>query len=108
MYTLYWAKGSANMVCHAAMIEMGVPFKLVEIDVDSGQQKSPDYLKLNPNARVPTLIEDGRVMYESAAILLYLCEKHPQAGLMPAGRLTGARPLPAMAVLSDQHAPRKR
>ena len=48
------------------------------------EQKSPDYLKLNPNARVPTLIEDGRVMYEFAAILLYLCEKHPQAGLMPA------------------------
>ena len=42
MYTLYWAKGSANMVCHAALIEMGLPFKLVEIDVDSGQQKSPD------------------------------------------------------------------
>lgn len=83
MYTLYWAKGSANMVCHAALIETGVPFKLVEIDVDKGQQKSPEYLKLNPNARVPTLIEDGRVMYESAAILLYLCEKHPQAGLMP-------------------------
>ncbi len=83
MYTLYWARSSANMVCHAAMIEMGVPFELVEVDVDKGQQKSPDYLKLNPNARVPTLVEDGRVMYESAAILLYLCEKHPQAGLMP-------------------------
>ncbi len=83
MYTLYWSKGSANMACHAAMIEMGVPFKLVEIDADKGQQKSADYLKINPNARVPTLIEDGRIMYESAAILLYLCEKHPQSGLMP-------------------------
>ncbi len=84
MYTLYWDKGSANMVCHAALIEMGVPFELVRIDADRGQQKSPEYRKLNPNARVPTLVEDGRVMYESAAILLYLCEKHPQAGLMPA------------------------
>jgi glutathione S-transferase len=83
MYTLYWARNSANMVCHAALIETGVPFKLVELDVDKGEHKSSDYLKLNPNARVPTMIEDGRVMYESAAILLYLCEKHPQAGLMP-------------------------
>src|ERR1700733_10222299 len=83
MYTLYWARSSANMVCHAALIEMGVAFKLVEVDVDKGEQKSPGYLKLNPNARVPTLIEDGRVMYESAASLLYLCEKHPQTGLMP-------------------------
>ena len=84
MYTLYWDKGSANMACHAALIEMGVPFELVRIDADRRQQKSPEYLKLNPNARVPTLVEDDRVMYESAAILLYLCEKHPKSGLMPA------------------------
>jgi glutathione S-transferase len=83
MYTLYWSKGSANMVCHAALIEMGAPYKLIEIDADKNEQKSAAYLKLNPHARVPTLVEDGRVMYESAAILLYLCEKHPEAGLMP-------------------------
>lgn len=83
MYTLYWSKGSANMVCHAALIEIGAPYKLVEINADKNEQKSAAYLKINPHARVPTLIEDGRIMYESAAILLYLCEKHPEAGLMP-------------------------
>jgi glutathione S-transferase len=83
MYTLYWSKGSANMVCHAALIEIGAPYKLVEVDADKNEQKSAAYLKINPHARVPTLIEDGRIMYESAAILLYLCETHPEAGLMP-------------------------
>ena len=83
MYTLYWSRDSANMVCHAALIEIGAPYKLIEIDADKNEQKSAAYRKLNPHARVPTLIEDGRVMYESAAILLYLCEKHPEAGLMP-------------------------
>jgi len=85
MYTLYWSKGSANMACHAALIEIGAPYKLVEIDIDRNEQKSAAYLKLNPHARVPTLIlDDGRVMYESAAILLFLCETHPKARLMPA------------------------
>lgn len=102
MYTLYWSKGSANMACHAAMIEMGVPFKLVEIDADKGEQKSADYLKINPNARVPTLIEDGRVMYESAAILLYLCEKHPEAKLMPpVGSTSRARSLQWLFYLTN-------
>lgn len=84
MYTLYWSRDSANMACHAALIEIGAPYKLIEIDADRNEQKSAAYLKLNPHGRVPTLVEDGRVMYESAAILLYLCEKHPNAGLMPA------------------------
>lgn len=83
MYTLYWSKGSANMACHAALIEIGTPHKLIEVDADRNEQKSAAYLKINPHGRVPTLIEDGRVMYELAAILLYLCEKHPEAGLMP-------------------------
>jgi glutathione S-transferase len=84
MYRLYWSKGGANMACHAVLIEIGAPYHLVEIDSQKNEQKSPDYLKLNPHGRVPTLVEGGRVMYESAAIVLHLCERHPEAGLMPA------------------------
>ena len=77
MYTLYWSKGSANMVCHAALIEIGAPYKLIEIDADKGEQKSAAYLKINPHARVPTLIvspyakrgEIGHGQYEHASIL---------------------------------------
>jgi glutathione S-transferase len=83
MYTLYWSKGGANMACHAALIEIGAPYKLIEIDTAKAEQKSAAYLALNPNGRVPTLIAGGRVMYESAAILLFLSENHPVAGLMP-------------------------
>ncbi len=84
MYTLYWSKGGANMACHAALIEIDAPYELVEVDPDKNEQKSAVYLKINPHGRVPTLIEGDRVMYESAAILLHLCETHPKAGLMPA------------------------
>jgi glutathione S-transferase len=83
MYRLYWNEGGANMVCHAALLEIGAPFELVKVDRDKGDLTSVEYLKLNPHARVPTLVHDDRVIYESAAILLYLCERHPAAGLMP-------------------------
>jgi glutathione S-transferase len=84
MYTLYWNEGGANMVCHAALIEIGAPYALKKVDRDKGELTAPEYRKLNPHARVPTLVVDGEAIYESAAILLYLCERHPAAGLMPA------------------------
>lgn len=83
MYKLYWGRGGANMAPHAALEEIGAGFELVELDFDRNEHKSAEYRKLNPNARVPTLIVDGKTMYESAAILLYLCERHPDAKLMP-------------------------
>jgi glutathione S-transferase len=83
MYKLYWGRGGANMAPHAALEEIGVPFELVELDFDRNEHKSAEYRKLNPNARLPTLIVDGKAMYESAAILLYLCERHADAKLMP-------------------------
>ncbi len=84
MYRLYWDRGSANMAPHAVLREIGCDFKLVRVDVSRAENRAPDYLKLNPNGRVPTLIHGERVLYESAAIILYLCELHPAAGLMPA------------------------
>ena len=84
MYKLYWAPGSAAMAPHAVLEEIGAPFELIKIDLDLGQQRDPKYLKLNPHARVPTLVyDDGKVMYESAAISLFLTERHPEARLAP-------------------------
>jgi|JI10StandDraft_1071094.scaffolds.fasta_scaffold857938_2 glutathione S-transferase len=84
MYKLFWDPGSANMAPHAALEEIGCPYELVRVDIKGGAHKQPAYLKLNPNARVPTLVDGDRVMYESAAIILYLIEQHPAAKLAPA------------------------
>lgn len=84
MYKLYWDPGSANMAPHGVLEEIGAPFELVLVDTEKGQQRTSEYKKLNPNARVPTLDHDGMIMFESAAICLYLCERHPEAKLMPA------------------------
>ncbi|MCC7046326.1 MAG: glutathione S-transferase N-terminal domain-containing protein [Alphaproteobacteria bacterium] len=83
MYKLFWDPGSANMAPHAALEEIGCPYELVKVDIQKGEQRPPAYLKLNPNARVPTLVDGDKAMFESAAIVLYLAEKHPEAKLMP-------------------------
>lgn len=71
------------MAPHAVLCEIGVSFELVRVDVARGANREAEYLRLNPNHRVPTLVHGERVIYESAAIVLYLCENHPEAGLMP-------------------------
>jgi glutathione S-transferase len=72
------------MAPHAMLQDIGAPFELIKVDTANGQQRSADYLKLNPHARVPTLIYDGdRVMYESTAICLFLADRHPKVPFVP-------------------------
>jgi glutathione S-transferase len=84
MFTLYTAPLSGNgRKVHMFLEEVGAQYQLARLDLPKGDQKNPDYLKLNPNGKVPTLIDDGFVLWESNAILLYLAEKFPQARLLP-------------------------
>ncbi|HEY2345927.1 MAG TPA: glutathione S-transferase family protein [Xanthomonadaceae bacterium] len=84
MYTLYYSPGTASMVVHLALLEIGAPHRLELVDFKSKAQKDPGYLKLNPQGRVPTLIVDGQPVFESAALLMLLAERHPEAKLAPA------------------------
>src|SRR5690606_34650415 len=65
------------------LIESGAPFESREVDLMTGEQKSDEYKKIHPLGRVPTLDDDGTIVWESGAILLYLADKFPNAGLMP-------------------------
>jgi glutathione S-transferase len=82
---LYGRPGSASMAPHAALAEIGIPYELVFIERDDAQAR-PDYLALNPLGTVPTLVDGELVLTESAAILLHLADRHPQAQLTPADR----------------------
>jgi glutathione S-transferase len=84
MYTLYYAPGAASFVVHWLLLEIGAEHELRRVDLQSGQQRSEEYLKLNPNAVVPTLIVDGEPVAECAALALLLAERHPEAALEPA------------------------
>jgi glutathione S-transferase len=83
MYTLYFAPGAASFAVHWLLIEIGAPYELKKLDLEAGDHRKPEYLKLNPNGLVPTLIVDGKPLYECAALLMLLTERHPDAGFAP-------------------------
>jgi glutathione S-transferase len=63
--------------------ELGVEFEAVSVDMRAGEHLRPEFLKLNPAAKLPVLVDDGQVLTESAAIVLYLAEKYPEGNLLP-------------------------
>jgi glutathione S-transferase len=83
MLTLYFAPGSSSMAVHIALHEIGVPFEGKPMSFKNDDMRAPDYLKLNPEGKVPTLIIDGRPLTEVAAILFYLARRFPDARLLP-------------------------
>jgi glutathione S-transferase len=83
MIQLYYYPGNANLTPHMLLEELGVPFELKLVDRANAAHKSPDYLKLNPNGRIPVLVDGDLVLYETAAICLHLADTHPDAHLAP-------------------------
>jgi glutathione S-transferase len=84
MYTLYGSPGSASFVVHWLLIELGVPHEYRKLDTAAGEHKRAEYLALNPNGLVPTLVIGGHPVYEAAALVLHLADAHPDANLAPA------------------------
>jgi len=85
MLTLYFSPGSSAMATHIALHEVGVPFEAKPISFAKREQYSPEYLAINPEGKVPTLLIDGRPLTEVAGILYYLARRFPETGLLPAG-----------------------
>jgi len=83
MYTLYYSPGAASLVVHWLLIELDLPHELIKLDFDAKEHKTPEYLALNPSGVVPTLLIDGKPMCEAAAIVMFLADTHPMAGLAP-------------------------
>jgi len=84
MLTLYTSPMSGNgRKVHMLLEEVRASYQLSKLDLMKGEQKNPEYLKLNPNGKVPTLVDDGFVLWESNAILLYLAEKFTAPQLLP-------------------------
>ena len=80
---LYYAPGSASFLVHWLLIELELPHRLHLVDTAAKVQKSPEYLALNPNGVVPTLVIEGKPQYEAAALAMLLAERHPDAQLAP-------------------------
>jgi glutathione S-transferase len=83
MYQLHYFPSNANAAPHMVLEEIGQKYDLVLVDRAQNAQKSQEYRKINPNGRIPTLVDDGLVLFEAAAIVLHLVDQHPEAGLAP-------------------------
>ncbi len=83
MYQLHYFPGNANAAPHMVLEELGQRYDLVLVDRATNAQKSTQYLAINPNGRIPTLVDRDLVLFEAAAIVLHLVDRHPEAGLAP-------------------------
>lgn len=83
MYKLFYYPRNASWAPHLILKELGVEYELGLVDRKANEQKSKEYLALNPSGRIPTLVHGEKVIFESAAIALYLCEQHPSKNLVP-------------------------
>src|SRR6202051_4903641 len=83
MYQLHYFPANANAAPHMLLEEIGIAYDLVLVDRASNAQKSTEYLKINPNGRIPTLVDGNLIVSEAAAIVLHLADQHAGAGLAP-------------------------
>ncbi len=83
MYKLYWAPGTAAMAPQTVLEEAGQAYEAIRLDLAGREHEQAAYRKLNPNGRIPTLVDGDFVIFETAAICQYLCDRHPEAKLTP-------------------------
>jgi glutathione S-transferase len=80
---LYYAKGTCALASHIALEEAGAEYSTVRINFATSEQRSPEYLAINPKGRVPTLVTDRGTLTETPAMLAYIAQSFPRARLAP-------------------------
>jgi glutathione S-transferase len=91
MLKLFYAPGSCALASHIALEEAGAGYELALVKTGENEQRSAEYLAINPKGRVPALQTDDGVLTENPAILAYLAQTHPAAGLAPRDPFAFAR-----------------
>lgn len=98
---LFFAPGACSFVPHAMLELAGVEFEPSMVKLHRGEQRSPEYLALNPRGQVPVLVDGDEVITQIVAILLYLDEKLPLAGILPPAGLERARALQVLTWMNN-------
>jgi len=83
MVKLYWSPRSRSFSALWLMEETGQPYERVLTDISTGAQKAPEFLAVNPMAKVPALKDGEATLAEAAAICAYVAERYPEAPLAP-------------------------
>jgi len=101
MMMLYFSPGACSLASHIGLEETGAPYELKPILLAKGQQRTEDYLKINPRGKVPALSVDGKILVENTAILTYLSRRFPEKKLLPADPAEEARCIGTMCWFSS-------
>lgn len=81
MLKLYYSPGACAIASHIGLEEAGVDYEIEKIDLRAGQQRTPEYLAINPAGVTPALATSQGVITQNSAILAYVAQMHPNAGL---------------------------
>jgi glutathione S-transferase len=80
---LYYAPNTCALASHIALEQAGADYRAVRVSFAKQEQRSPEYLRINPKGRVPALITERGILTETPAILQYVAQTHPKAALAP-------------------------
>jgi glutathione S-transferase len=83
MIKLYYAPHTCSLASHIALEEAGAEYSTVRIDFDKEEQRSPEYLAVNPKGRVPAMVTDRGILTETPAMLAFIAQSFPRAQLAP-------------------------
>lgn len=84
MLTLYWARETGALAPQILLEELDLDYERVVLELDQQDQKTSEFLAINPKGQIPALgLDDGSILTESAAIMMHLADQHIEAGLIP-------------------------
>ncbi len=98
---LYFAPGACSFVPHSMLELSGAEFEPHSVKLHKNEQRSAEYLAINPRGQVPVLVDEGEVITQIVAILLHLDAKLPQAGILPASGLARTRALQTLTWMNN-------
>jgi glutathione S-transferase len=98
---LFFAPGACSFVPHAMLELAGAEFEPVSVKLHKGEQRSAEYLAMNPRGQVPVLVDGGEVITQIVTILLHLDAKLPEAGILPASGMARTRALETLTWMNN-------
>ena len=103
-YVLFGDKRSGAFAVECALSEAGAPYEFRSVSLEANEQRSPEYLAINPSGKIPALkLPEGPVIPESLALLLIIAERYPEANLLPrAGSVERAQCLRWLAFMASE------
>ena len=98
---LYFAPGACSFVPHCLLQRAGADYEPIMVKLHKGEQHEGNYRAINPRGQVPVLVDDGQVVTQILAIVLYLDEKFPEAQFLPTSALARAKAIETLAWMNN-------